>query len=360
MTKYQVLLVEDEKKITDSLGAILRSHDFEVFIANSGVDALSIAKQVIPDVVVTDLMMPGMSGHEFLHEFRNTISSGIPFIVITAKSDYVDIRNAMQEGFDDYITKPFKTADLINSINKRLERKNEFNKPLTDRVSRYETAIQLLTNHEFNTPMTAIKGFADLITYHSYELKKDDLKQYIEYINGGADRLIELIGRLRFWQQLERNAIECIDSCIKLDSEFIAKVFVKLVNFKHRFSDVQYFVTSAQITGCNVLVENAIFELLVNAFKFSRVGEPIKIVVFEECQFVCLQITNENRIADIKQISEHLIFQQFNRIEQEQQGLGIGLAIVKMAMSKLKGSIEFEKNVNAIIVQLKFRKHDGV
>lgn len=354
----KVLLVEDEKKITDSLGAVLRSHDFDVFIANSGEDALSIAKEIMPDVVVTDLMMPGMDGHELLHKFRNTISSDIPFIVITARSDYADIRNAMQEGFDDYITKPFKTADLINSINKRLERKSEFNKPLTDRVNRYETAIKLLTNHEFNTPMTAIKGFADLIAHHGYELKKDDLKQYIEYINGGADRLIQLISRLRFWQQLERNALDCIDSCISLDSELIAKIFIKLEDFKHRFSDVQYFVTAAQISGCNVLVENAIFELLVNAFKFSRIGEPIKIFVFEEAQFVCFKITNENRIADIKLISEHLIFQQFNRVEQEQQGLGIGLAIVKLVMNKLKGSIQFEKNDNTIIVQLKFRKYD--
>lgn len=358
MTMCKVLLVEDEKKITDSLGAVLRSHDFEVFIANSGEDALSIAKEMMPDVVVTDLMMPGMDGHELLHKFRDTISSDIPFIVITAKSDYSDIRNAMQEGFDDYITKPFKTADLINSINKRLERKNEFIKPLTDRVSRYETAIKLLTNHEFNTPMTAIKGFADLIAHHGYEIKKDELKQYIEFINGGADRLILLISRLRFWQQLERNAIDCKDSCITLNRDLIDKVISKFSEYKSRLSDIQYYITSTHITGCNILVEAVIFEILANALKFSRKDEPINIFVLEESQYICLKITNENTIADIKKISEHLIFQQFNRVEQEQQGLGIGLAIVKMAMIKLNGIIEFNKKNNTIIVQLKFRKYD--
>lgn len=354
----KVLLVEDEKRITDSLSEILRKHHFDVLVANSGEEALAISKVDKPDVVVTDLMMPGMDGHRLMKEFKSVISKDVPFIVITAKSGYSDIRSAMDEGFDDYITKPFKTADLINSINKRIERKLEFNRPLEDKVVRFENAIKLITNHEFNTPMTAIKGFADLISHQSYDLKKEDLKQYIGYINGGADRLIKLFNRLRFWQQLERQSIDCQKEQVLVNEDLLRSILARAGNYKLRVSDIRLNVQPSKINICRIFIENLLYELFDNAIKFSKPYTAITILVKSDEKHIIIEVANENQFVTTEQLYSYELFQQFNRVEQEQQGLGIGLALIKLIVNSLKGIVTFSKHFNTLNVEVKLNNYD--
>jgi CheY-like chemotaxis protein len=354
----KVLLVEDEKRITDSLSEILRNHQFDVLVANSGEEALAISAIDKPDVVVTDLMMPGMDGHELLKKFRSAISKDTPFIVITAKSGYADIRLAMDEGFDDYITKPFKTIELINSINKRIERKSEFNRPLEDKISRFANAIKLITNHEFNTPMTAIKGFADLISHHDYDIRKEDLKQYVEYINGGADRLITLFNRLRFWQQLERDSIKCTRELILIDELFIENILKKVNKYNLRSADVIFNVSASTLFTYKVFIENILYEIFDNAIKFSKPGTPVQIEVTQANQEVIFNVANENGYVTIEQLYEYELFQQFNREEQEQQGLGVGLAIIKLITHYVDAKLNFEKDLNTINVKINLNSYD--
>jgi two-component system sensor kinase len=354
----KVLLVEDEKRITDSLSEVLKRQKFEVLVANSGMDALEMAHSVLPDIVVTDLMMPGMDGHEFLKKFKETISKDIPFIVITAKSSYSDIRNAMDEGFDDYLTKPFKTVDLINAINKRIERKFEFTSPLNEKVNRFEDAIKLITNHEFNTPMTAIKGFADLISYSGYDLKKNELKEYIEYIHAGAERLIRLFERLRLWQQLERKAVECKKESFLIDHSYISNILLKNNKYADKASSILVNAASVQIFSCKYLLEILLYELTDNAIKFSKSDTPIIISVNKISEGVLFSFSNHNIYITNDQINKYKPFQQYNRPEQEQQGVGIGLAIVNLITQFLNGSINYSLVDNVLTIQIKIKNHD--
>ena len=119
----KILLVEDEPILRDSIHDTIVSCGFEVVVAENGDEALLLAKTFLPDLIISDILMPESDGYWLLDSVRNDASlRAIPFIFMTAKSERSDIRNGMNLGADDYIVKPFSSAELMNSIQARLSR----------------------------------------------------------------------------------------------------------------------------------------------------------------------------------------------------------------------------------------------
>ncbi|GAB3781788.1 hypothetical protein GCM10028818_36310 [Spirosoma horti] len=118
-----ILLIEDEEPIRKNLVEILSLKGYQVVAVADGLKGVSLAKQQPPDLILCDIMMPHLSGYHVLELIRTHESlMFIPFIFLTAKSDMVDLRRGMDLGADDYLTKPFKTKDLLAAIESRLKR----------------------------------------------------------------------------------------------------------------------------------------------------------------------------------------------------------------------------------------------
>lgn len=115
-----ILLVDDEAKVLDFMGAFLKNEGFEIATAQSGSEALSKLKEVNPSLVVLDWMMPQMNGLDVCREIRKTSKVGI--IMVTAKSDEMDKIVGLEVGADDYITKPFSLRELLARIRSVLRR----------------------------------------------------------------------------------------------------------------------------------------------------------------------------------------------------------------------------------------------
>ena len=116
-----VLIVDDEKDLTNALSAILKQHNYAVDCAYNGEDGLEFALSGIYDVIILDVMMPKIDGFEVLRRLRAKNVSA-PVIMLTAKSDVPDKINALNGGADDYITKPFDTQELLARIKALLRR----------------------------------------------------------------------------------------------------------------------------------------------------------------------------------------------------------------------------------------------
>ncbi|MEL1244970.1 response regulator [Flavobacterium sp. DGU11] len=124
MTK--VLIIEDNNDIRENLVDILCLAGYEVSQANNGRAGVEIANTIIPDIILCDIMMPELDGYGVLFLLhKNELTSRIPFIFITAKSDRTDFRKGMEMGADDYLTKPFDDMELLNAIDIRLKRKHD-------------------------------------------------------------------------------------------------------------------------------------------------------------------------------------------------------------------------------------------
>jgi len=123
----RVLVVEDEESFSDALSYTLRKEGFEVAVAATGPDALKAFERNGADLVLLDLMLPGLPGTEVCRELR--ARSNVPVIMLTAKDSEVDKVVGLELGADDYVTKPFSTRELIARIRAVLRRQGDMEEP---------------------------------------------------------------------------------------------------------------------------------------------------------------------------------------------------------------------------------------
>lgn len=121
--KGRVLVVDDDPALAEMLGIILRGEGFDPSFVGDGGRALSVFREVRPDVILLDLMLPGLSGIDVCRAIR--AESGVPIIMLTAKSDTVDVVLGLESGADDYVVKPFKPKELVARMRARLRRTEE-------------------------------------------------------------------------------------------------------------------------------------------------------------------------------------------------------------------------------------------
>jgi len=124
--QVSVLVIEDEEHIRKVLEYNLKLDGFEVYLAEGGISGLELARQQGPDVVLLDWMLPDMDGLKVLSELKHDDrTKHIPVFMLTAKGMMSDVGQALYEGADDYITKPFDPAELGETIKKKLEKCTE-------------------------------------------------------------------------------------------------------------------------------------------------------------------------------------------------------------------------------------------
>jgi len=124
----RVLVVDDDASLAEMLSIVLESEGLTTSIVRSGEQVMPEFEKFKPDVVLLDLMLPGLDGMSVCRRIRAT--SAVPIIMLTAKSDTPDIVRGLEAGADDYITKPFKNTELVARIRARLRRTDQLAEPL--------------------------------------------------------------------------------------------------------------------------------------------------------------------------------------------------------------------------------------
>lgn len=150
----KIVVVDDERPIADILEFNLEKEGYEVHCAYDGNDALALILEVVPDIVLLDIMLPGMDGMEVCREVRKT--HDMPIIMLTAKDSEIDKVLGLELGADDYVTKPFSTRELIARVKANLRRN-------------VETSTKDQESENNNIQVKAITVIPD-----SYAIKKND------------------------------------------------------------------------------------------------------------------------------------------------------------------------------------------
>jgi len=153
----KILIIEDNDEVRENTVEILELSDYTVISAGNGKEGVEVALKEKPDLIVCDIMMPQLDGYGVLHLLsKHKETSNIPFIFLTAKSEKQDFRKGMDSGADDYITKPFDGTELLNAIEIRLKKADQFKesiiadvKSVNDFISRAKQSASLkLTSEE--------------------------------------------------------------------------------------------------------------------------------------------------------------------------------------------------------------------
>jgi len=164
-----ILVIEDESNILQNLQTILTLANYQVLTANNGQIGIELAKKYLPSLIVCDVMMPQLNGYEVLTILReNNATANIPFIFLTAKVERLDIRQGMELGADDYLTKPFETEELLKAIESRLQRQAISNQVYTQNTKQQQEKLdkiekEMIKNKETIQTTEQINAIQDKI-----------------------------------------------------------------------------------------------------------------------------------------------------------------------------------------------------
>ena len=147
MEQYNIMVIEDDEIVARTIERCLRMDEFKVTVANSGVEGLKAARRNPPDLVILDVIMPGMDGYTVCKELRSDpLLSNVPVIFLTAKTKDEDKINGFTSGADDYLCKPFNLEEIILRVRAILRRSGKIKPAITVNNSRGEKAIEEQVN----------------------------------------------------------------------------------------------------------------------------------------------------------------------------------------------------------------------
>lgn len=163
MAEEKILIVDDEEHIVELIKFNLEKNKYNVIVAHNGLEAIKLAKKEMPQLMLLDLMLPGMDGYDICKEIRKDPNlSGMPIIMITAKSEEFDKILGLELGADDYITKPFSVRELMARVKAVLRRSNS---PTDDNVIKFSNVVINFSKHEVSKDGEAIE-----LTLKEFEL----------------------------------------------------------------------------------------------------------------------------------------------------------------------------------------------
>ncbi len=346
----KILVVEDDFTIRNNITEILIASGYEPIPADNGLDAMLKVSKNLPDLIISDIMMPEMDGYKFYEKFNELFSSyNIPFIFLSAKIDHDDIRKGMNIGADDYIPKPFKIKDLIDTIESRLS-KSEKQKQLMDKFT--SDIIHQYIPHELRTPLVAILGISEIIRDDYNRLSGSDIIDFADKINKAGDRLHKRIEKFLSLIELDQvqsqNIIESFSNStevnriedIILDFNLKSKRIINLPLLPQHKIKINFHYLSLLLK-----------EILENADKFSPKDYEIDITYSVSQNLFRLNILNSSK-ENIININEHQIidFFQIDKDTKQQPGNGLGLAIVKRISKIYNLDFTISKNENDEVI----------
>ncbi len=203
MQGKRILLVEDESSIVNVVSQALRRHGFEVSTADNGDDALDMLYPVLPDLVLLDLMLPGMDGWEVCRRIRSAPESkALPIIMMTARRDERDLVQGLGLGADDYIKKPFSLVELVARVKSLIRRTQMVQTEPTLSVGELEIDLEgqmaRLGGEELSLSLTEYKLLRILAERPGQVVPRERLLSLIWGVYGGDTRTVDVhISRLR-------------------------------------------------------------------------------------------------------------------------------------------------------------------
>ena len=174
-----ILLVEDDELVRLSTLDMLEAEGYQVFSAENGLQGLEVARKNLPALIICDIMMPGMDGYEVLANLRNSPETAtIPFIFLTAKADMAALRQGMELGADDYLTKPFSIDQLLTAIQVRLKKQETLARQHQAELNEAESKLfDLLQYQDLNElDQLARRLNAAAITVYQPQFYENDLQ----------------------------------------------------------------------------------------------------------------------------------------------------------------------------------------
>lgn len=351
-----ILVIEDEENIRDEVVDWLRFEGYEAESAPDGQKGVKMALRHPPDLILCDIMMPIMDGYQVLEALRNHPQTlPIPFIFLTARADKSFMRQGMQLGADDYLTKPFTPEELLGALRARLARHAGLSGAYLRELEDAKTRLARLVAHELKTPLTAIRLVRDVIDRQLGNLAPETLRSLLETLTSGTDRMHHLVEQIVYITQIDTDMLDWekirVDG-IPLQMWQILPSAVELGRrFSHRNKEGEITIDerdgNATILGETQPLKHALAELIANALDFSPPHTPVMVTQWQTGTHVHIVITDQGVGMSLQQKNQaQKPFEQVGRDMHEQQGMGLGLTVARQIIEAHGGTLDLQSVQN--------------
>lgn len=341
----KVLVIEDELTIRENLQEILELEGFEVFTAANGRSGIQLAQQEHPSLILCDIMMPELDGYGVLQMLRqDRATQMIPVIFLTAKADRVYMRQGMEQGADDYLTKPFTADELLKAVTMQLVKKTAIAQQTQMKLNRLCNEIVFALPRELMVPLNDILGMTQFLIEEQEDIQPLEAVEVARMIQDASKSLHRIAQNFLIYVSLE--AVYRDPEQVKvfrqtrsrsLTQDVIIEVALQVAQEAGRSADLQMEVREGIVRLSEFDLRKVIQEIVSNAFKFSKHGTPVRIVGCASEHSYDLVIANTGRGMTEQQIAEIDALKQFDRRSFEQRGCGLGLAIAKRTVELYGG-----------------------
>ena len=340
----KILIIEDDLVIRNNLHDLLELYGHTVLAAPDGIEGVKLAEQG-PDLILCDISMPRMEGYQVIAAVRELPQCrDIPFIFLTARADRNDQRLGMSLGADDYITKPFTEAEIIDAIAARVRRQRPLRERIEELVAERRFVVDANWSHELMTPLCGVLGGLELIEAEADTIQPGELKKLLGLIRAGAERQHALAKKLVLFYGLERlkaatprKAFRCNDA-----ASVITAGAIRGAMEEKRSDDLIVHCDSGSVPVYEANLIAAVAELVGNACRFSKKGQSVKVTGTRCGPRYEIEISDQGPGMTAEERANVAPFTQFGRDEREQQGLGLGLVIARSVVELGGGTLSLE------------------
>lgn len=357
MTK--ILVIEDEAMLGNEISEWLSLEGYEAFGAADGIEGVQAAFQHQPDLIICDITMPRLDGHGVLLELRaNPTTASIPFIFVTARAAYEDVRKGMELGADDYITKPFSRLELLQAIRIRLEKSALQEQHHRAQVDQWQSAFQAeheqrqlksklvaMFSHDFRNPLASIRSSVSLLRDYSDRMNEERRLTHFNRIDASINQLLQMLDDMLFVSQMETGQLE-----FKPEPLNIAELMQGLAQEFQFIHEETHRIVFESSYGDTIRADPRLLRqiganLLSNAIKYSPQGGEVDVILERDDGQVVLTVRDHG--IGVPDADQPHLFTAFHRASNVSaiSGTGLGLVIVKQAVDLLSGKIDFESQV---------------
>jgi len=340
-----ILVVDDEPKNIQVVGPMLLRQGHEVIAAGSGEEALVKLRNARPDLILLDVMMPGMTGFELCQRLRDQPEwRNIPVMFLSAATDKSFIMEAFEAGAVDYITKPFHGPELISRVQVHVNLQNT-RKRLASMIEERNRLLEVVA-HDLKNPLGSIQ-FASAMLKENTTLDKSKQDTLMESVSDSAKRALEIVGTLLQTRQIEEAKVTL--GYVTLSLRDYASQAVKSFVQYERSKQISILIDPCE-EKVPVLADRrsllcALENLISNAVKFSPRGTQVKVRTYREDDMGVFRIDDEG--PGIQPDEQHRLFQKFTRLSARPTGgevsTGLGLHIVHELVTAMGGSVRYER-----------------
>lgn len=348
-SEYSILVVDDVISNVLLLKVLLAAQKFNVITASNGMEAIDITKKQQPDLILLDVMMPGMSGFEVAQKLKNDPEvQHIPIIFLTALNSTADIVTGFKVGANDFISKPFNKEELVIRVNHQisliaakriiLQKTEELKKTIQGRDKMYSVIA-----HDLRSPLGSIKMVLNMfVMTMSPQMIGEEQYEMLDSANKSTEELFTLLDNLLKWTKTQTGRLTVVFQDFELVKS-ISGVF-EIFSLVSSSKNIELIFDSNEeinVRGDIDMVKTITRNLLSNAIKFSFSGSKIIIEVKKIGNMAVVSVKDFGK--GMSQEEQQKLFNSETHFSKygtnNEEGSGLGLLLCKDFATKNRGDL---------------------